>query len=241
MSPPAPRPTPPAPPGPPPGKPAGTAVVEYPDCDGELMSDNTDQFEFIQAVQGNLDALLPDFVAGDHLWYAVEGRPDIRVAPDVYVALGRPKGYRGSYRQWQEAGVPPTVVFEWWSPNSTFPKELEKHRFYERHGVSEFYSWDQVRRIFAAFVRVGDRLDPVDTSDGWTSPLLGIRFDASAGSLRIFRADDTPFLTFRQLEAAGRAAAAERDTLAAQRDAAAARVQALADKLRALGIDPEAV
>jgi hypothetical protein len=47
-------------------------------------------------VQGNLAALFADrpdvFVAGDLLWYPVEGRPDICRAPDVMVAIGRPKG-----------------------------------------------------------------------------------------------------------------------------------------------------
>lgn len=229
--------------------------VIYPDSDGEPMSDNTEQFAFIQLVHANLDAVRADFVAGDHLWYPVEGRPDVRVAPDVYVAVGRPKGYRGSYRQWEEGGAPPTVVFEWWSPDSTFPKQVEKLRFYERYGVSEFYSWDQVKRTFAAFVRSGNGLEPVDTSEGWTSPCLGIRFVVHGGTLQLFRPDGTPFRTLADMEAerdaaaaerdaaaAERdAAAAERDAAAAERDAAAARAQALAAKLRALGIDPDTV
>src|SRR3954467_1206344 len=40
------------------------------------------------------------FVAGDLLSYPVEGDPLIRSAPDVLVVFGRPKGYRGSYKQW---------------------------------------------------------------------------------------------------------------------------------------------
>jgi hypothetical protein len=220
-------------------------LVEYPDSDGEPMADNTEQFEFIQLVQGNLDSLLPDFVAGDHLWYPVEGHPEIRRAPDVYVAMGRPKGHRGSYRQWVEDGVPLTVVFEWWSPNSTFSRELLTHQFYERHGVRELYTWSQVRREFSAFVRNGDRLEPVDTSEGWTSPLLHIRFEVVDGALQIYRPDGTPFRSFRELQAERDAAAAERDAAAAERDAAAAerdaalaRAEALAARLRALGIDP---
>lgn len=220
--------------------------IEYPDSDGELMADNTEQFEFIQAVQGNLDALLADFVAGDHLWYPVEGRPDIRCAPDVYVAKGRPKGHRGSYRQWQESGVPLTVVFEWWSPNSTFAKETAKLRFYERYGVSEFYSWDQVRRIFSAFVREGEALVPVNVEEGWTSPILGVRFAVESEALQMFYADGTRFKTFREALSERAAAAverdaatAERDAAAAERDAATARAEALSARLRALGIDPE--
>src|SRR6266542_1981574 len=93
-----------------------TAPIEYPDSDGLPMADNTLQFEWIVTIKGNLDRLFADdplvFVAGDLLWYAVEGRPEIRSAPDAMVVFGRPKGYRGSYKQWMEDGIPPQVVFE---------------------------------------------------------------------------------------------------------------------------------
>ena len=49
------------------------------------------------------------FVAGDLLWYPVEGDPKTRMAPDTMVAFGRPKGYRGSYKQWVEGGSRPIV------------------------------------------------------------------------------------------------------------------------------------
>src|SRR6478752_1020481 len=96
--------------------------VIYPDSDGQPMSDNTRQFRVIVMIQGGLDELFRDrsdvFVAGDNLWYPVEGRPDFRTAPDVYVVFGRPKGDRGSYRQWEEENVPPQVVFEVLSPGN---------------------------------------------------------------------------------------------------------------------------
>ncbi|WP_448562404.1 hypothetical protein [Trichothermofontia sp.] len=34
------------------------------------------------------------------------------------VVFGRPKGRRGPYRQWQEAQIPPQVVFEVLSPSN---------------------------------------------------------------------------------------------------------------------------
>lgn len=51
------------------------------------------------------------FVAADLLWYPLESDNKTKVAPDVMVVLGRPKGDRGSYQQWQEANIPPQVVF----------------------------------------------------------------------------------------------------------------------------------
>lgn len=50
------------------------------------------------------------------LWYPVESHPEIRTAPDVLVVFGRPKGHRGSYKQWEEDNIPPQVVFEILSP-----------------------------------------------------------------------------------------------------------------------------
>jgi Uma2 family endonuclease len=52
------------------------------------------------------------FVAGDLLWYPVEGDNKLRQAPDVMVVFGRPKGDRGSYKPWEEDNIPPQVVFE---------------------------------------------------------------------------------------------------------------------------------
>ena len=45
----------------------------------------------------------PDvFVAGDLLLYPVHGNNKIAAAPDTMVVFGRPKGDRGSYKQWLE-------------------------------------------------------------------------------------------------------------------------------------------
>ena len=73
----------------------GTDPVEiiYPESDGQPMEDNTKQFRYIVTIQGGLAALFADdpnvFVAGDLLWYPVEGKNTLRVAPDVMVAFGR--------------------------------------------------------------------------------------------------------------------------------------------------------
>src|SRR5262249_45053789 len=52
-------------------------------------------------------------VGADLPWYPVEGMPEIRAAPDVFVVFGRPKGYRGSDQQWLEEDVPMTVVYRY--------------------------------------------------------------------------------------------------------------------------------
>lgn len=88
-----------------------TSDVIYPDSDGQPMADNTKQFRWIVTIKENLERLYTNrddvFVAGDLLWYPVEGEPKVRLAPDALVVFGRPKGDRGSYRQWVEDNVPP--------------------------------------------------------------------------------------------------------------------------------------
>src|SRR5580658_4407713 len=78
--------------------------VVYPDSDGKPMAENTLQYQWNVTITGGLEHLFANdpniFVAGDLFWYPVEGNDNIRLAPDTFVAFGRPKGHRGSYRQW---------------------------------------------------------------------------------------------------------------------------------------------
>lgn len=84
--------------------PSSRPDIVYPDADGQPMAENTLQFEWIVTIKEGLEhrfAGVPDvFVAGDLFWYPVEGRPEVRMAPDVMVVFGRPKGHRLSYLQW---------------------------------------------------------------------------------------------------------------------------------------------
>src|SRR5947209_2512819 len=136
--------------------------VIYPDTDGQPMAENTLQFEYIVTIKGGLEALFRDdpnvFVAGDLFWYPVEGDNTICTAPDILVAMNRPKGYRGSYQQWLEDNVPPQVVFEVRSPGNRFGQLLEKFRFYERYGVEEYYLYDPERGDLEGWIRAGSEL-----------------------------------------------------------------------------------
>ena len=208
------------------------------------MAENTRQYRWIVTIKGGLDARLPDFVAGDLFWYPVEGHPEIVLAPDVLVAIGRPKGDRGSYRQWVEEGVAPAVVFEILSPGNTLPEMIRKHEFYQRHGVGEYYVYDPDAISLFGWQREGERLAEIGTMHGWTSPLLGIRFDMSGPELVITDSEGRRFEAFEEVYARAQAAerdkeAAERDKEAAERDkeAALARAETLAARLRELGIE----
>ena len=65
--------------------------IVYPDSDGRPMADNTLQFRWIVTIKEGLDWVFQGqpqvFVAGDLLWYPVEGKPTICQAPDVLVRV----------------------------------------------------------------------------------------------------------------------------------------------------------
>jgi Uma2 family endonuclease len=176
--------------------------VIYPESDGKPMSDNTKQFRWIVVIQQNLEWLFADnpnvFVAGDLLWYPVEGDNKIRNAPDIMVAFGRPKGDRSSYQQWKEENIAPQVVFEILSPGNTLTEMNKKQVFYDRYGVEEYYLYDPDKNDLSGWLR-SDRLDVIDTMNNWTSPKLGIRFDSSEEELQIYRPDGELFATYVEI------------------------------------------
>ena len=219
--------------------------VIYPESDGEPISDHTLQFEWIVVIKDNLEAFFaqtPDvFVAGDLLWYPVEGSPKICAAPDAMVVFGRPKNQRGSYQQWNEAHVAPQVVFEILSPGNRFGEMLNQFLFYQRHGAEEYYLYDPFRLEFDAWLRSedGGELLPVDDVNGFVSPRLGVRFDFTPGQpLQIFLPNGDPFQTFTQLKES--VAREHEERLEAQRKQREAeeRSERFAARLRELGVDP---
>lgn len=158
--------------------------IIYPDSDGQPISDNTKQFQWMVVIKENLELIYADnpdvFVAGDLLWYPVEGSNKIRQAPESMVAFGRPKGDRGSYQQWKEDNVPPQVVFEVLSPGNRRAEMNRKLLFYGRYGVEEYYEYDPDRIEFSGCQRKEDRLEIIDFTDTWVSPRLAILENAEA-------------------------------------------------------------
>jgi Uma2 family endonuclease len=179
--------------------------IKYPEDDGLPMADNTRQLRWIVVLYGNLCALYRQvvdvFVAANHLWYPEEGHPEVCNSPDVMVIIGRPKGDRSSYRQWEEGGVPVTVAIEILSPDSTATALANKFAFYEDHGVEEYYIYDPEENRLHIFVRRGTVLVRVREADGHVSPRLGIRFDLSGPELVVYGPDGSRFLTFEEVQA----------------------------------------
>ncbi|MCU0570264.1 MAG: Uma2 family endonuclease [Oculatellaceae cyanobacterium Prado106] len=177
--------------------------VIYPESDGKPMADNTQQFHWIVVIEQNLEELFADdanvFVAGDLLWYPVEGNNRLSTAPDTMVVFGRPKGDRGSYQQWREGNIAPQVVFEILSPSNT-PNEMErKLLFYQSYGVEEYYIYDPDRNQLKGWLRSSDSLlEGIESMSGWVSPRLGIRFEIGE-ELQLYRPDGTAFRSFIEI------------------------------------------
>ncbi len=196
--------------------------IIYPESDGEPMADNTLQYRWIVTIKEGLERVFPGpdeaFIAGDLFWYPLEGHPEIVLAPDVLIALGRPKGDRGSYLQWEENGIAPQVVFEVLSPSNRAAAMNTKLRFYEKHGVQEYCIYDPDKVELTVYVRDGDEFKKIPEVDGWTSPRLGIRFDLSGRELVIYGPDGQRFLTFQEMADAHDQVVHERDQVVHERD-----------------------
>lgn len=232
--------------------------LAFPDSDGKPMAENTRQYEAIVALKGNIEAFAPmdAFVAGDHLIYVDPRDPTARQAPDVYVAFGRPRGHRGSYKVWEEGNVFPQVVFEVLGPSNTTIEMRAKRRFYFAHGAEEYYEFDPEAGDWTGYV-----LDPysglaseVVQMEGHVSPRLGMRFGFRPMELHVFRPNGMRFLSFQEINdlatAEHQRAEAEHQRAEAERQRAegakaeADRAKQENDRLRALlraaGIDPDA-
>ena len=215
------------------------------------------QFKWIVVIKEGLEAVFRDdpdvFVAGDLLWYPVEGEPTIRTAPDAMVAFGRPKGRRGSYRQWEEGSIAPQVVFEVLSPGNRPGEMKRKFEFYEKYGVEEYYVYDPDEGTLEGWLRARDHLERIPEMAGFVSPRLGIRFEPGKGpdNLTIIGPDGKPFS-----DVLGRRSRPDRDcrtppsrTPQAERQRAESRTRTkrsrtttrrtISRKLRELGIEPD--
>jgi Uma2 family endonuclease len=236
-------------------------IIHYPDSDGKPMADNTKQFDKIVEIKLGLESIFADrddvFIAGDLLWYPEQGNNRFCLAPDVMVAFGRPKGARGSYKQWLESGIAPQVVFEVLSPSNTMTEMLAKHDLYERLGAEEFYICDPDTSHWMGWMRGEvdskqddpkrdaetlpdrDALEPITTMTKHISPRLGIGFGEGKGETWCLKPDGNRFESYLELETRANSENARAETEKNRADSENARAEKLAEKLRTLGINPD--
>jgi Uma2 family endonuclease len=186
--------------------------IFYPINDGNPLSDNTKQFDWIMLIKANLDVRFARrddvFISGDMLWYPTRGDNKTRIAPDVMVVIGRPKGDRGSYQQWNEENVTPQIAFEILSPGNTAKEMNDKRLFYDVYGIEEYYQYNPDTNDLEIWTRQGSGdLVRVNDVQNFVSPLMQIRFKLTEDDLMIYHPDGEPFYTM--LEVTQRADEAE--------------------------------
>ncbi len=121
-----------------------------------------------------------------------------------------------------------------------------KVRFYNAHGVEEYYVYDPAKNEWALWLRGKLGLDCAEGLQEWVSPRLGVRFDFTQPELAIYHPDGAPFLTFLELTEQAEAAQklVEQESQRAEQESQRAeqesqRAERLAARLRALGEDPD--
>lgn len=231
--------------------------IIYPSSDGKPMADNTVQFNWLVKIKQGLEKTTKNkeiFVAGDLLWYPVEGDNKTRLAPDVMVAVGRPKGDRGSYMQWREGNIPPQIVIEILSPGNRKKEMSKKLTFYERFGVEEYLIYNPMRHKLTIYERKANKLVELPDNTGkWSSSFLEFSLQITEAELAFYHPNGQPFKSHLELDDEREAAieatkAARKDAEQAHLNAETERLKAekekqekllLAKKLRELGINPD--
>jgi Uma2 family endonuclease len=214
----------------------------YPCSDGQPMADNTVQYRWIVTIKENLEYLYRDrpdvFVAADNFIYPVQGNPNIRQAPDVYVAFGRPKGDRPSYKVWEEENIFPQVIFEIWSPNNREGEMARKRAFYRRYGAEEYYVYDPDTRVLEVWLRDnGNDFREVMEVQNFVSPRMGVRFELREGEdLRMYHPDGQPFLSVAELWQLRHQLSSALEAERQRAEAAERKLQRLQQLLQARGI-----
>ena len=148
---------------------AGEGEDVYPSSDGEPMAETPAQREAMIYIISALDAFFAKredvYVSGDLLIYYEQGDPDVRVAPDAFVAFGVPRGQREKYLLWRE-GKAPDFVMEVASPSAWKRDRDEKPDIYAGMGVSEYWRYDADGTFFRPRLqgvrRAGGRWRPVE-------------------------------------------------------------------------------
>jgi Uma2 family endonuclease len=173
------------------------ADVEYPESDGLPMADGTLQAFWMTFLFGGFPPMHRDrpniFVALSLFGYSTDGAPKNRAAPDVTIALGRPKGCRGSCQQRREDDIAPQFVFEVLSPGNTLGELRESRALDDQYDAQEYYILDPDDRTRTIYTRQDGHPVKQLLGDTWRSPLLDVQFDTSDHDFRVLGSDGKPF------------------------------------------------
>ena len=198
--------------------------VFYPESDGKPMAEGSEQGYWVRLIEGGLEDMFADdpnvFVEGDLLWYPVKGKPGVTAAPDAMVVFGRPKGKRKSYIQYLEQNIAPHVCFEIRSFSNSVKEMTAKQKFYDQHGVEEYYMYDPKNGALEGWLRnkADGKFKLIAQMKGWVSPRLKVRFELTDKELQLFDANGESFLSYVEARRLQRQTQERADTARLQAD-----------------------
>ena len=129
--------------------------IHYPSSEGKPMADHNTQAITMHyadlALKEHFRAKgVQAYVTTDTLVFYENGKPDIRVVPDVMVVLGASDHVRSSYRLWREDEEAPDAVIEVLSASNHIKEEAKKREQYRVMEVKEYFR----------YVPEGDKMAP---------------------------------------------------------------------------------
>ena len=222
---------------------------EYPDWDGEPMSDNGWQGRAMDETHLPLAehfASAEDvFIAKDLLLYFQEDNPNRAVAPDVFLVRGVSADLRSSYKLWEE-GQPPDFVLEVASKSTVKRDVTDKRDLYAQMGVREYWLYDPKGKLhwprLKGYVLARGEYRALPTRDlaggglAIESWVLGLELRFEDDRLRLWDPTEQRYLlTMKEEKAARRLAEARADA-----EAQARQQEAQARQLAEARADTEA-
>lgn len=182
--------------------PAKISQTIYPTSDGKPFAETDIHISLLIDLHIALDTHFqadPDvYVSGNLLIYYVEGNPARRVAPDVFVAFGVPKGQRRVYLLWEE-DVMPQVVIEL-SSRQTWRDDLQKKwQLYAELGVQEYFIFDPEydyldKPLIGYRLEEGNYVEMEATEPRLRSDALGLELVDTGETLRLLDPQTKQFL-----------------------------------------------
>jgi hypothetical protein len=111
------------------------------------------------------------------------------------------------------------------SPGNRVMEMLKQEQCYGRYGVAEYYGYDPDDNELVGWRRAAGQWQRIDEVHGWSSPLLGVRFELTTEMLVMYRPDGSRFETFAELLQRAEAGRQAKEAALAQAEAALAQAE----------------
>ena len=220
---------------------AAFTEVEYPESDGEPMSETPIHYKAMTELFAKLEFLFAgreDVYVGVNMnIYYEEGQPGYVLSPDGFVAFGvKGRGDRPIFKTWEE-GAFPSVVFEVTSKSTWKRDTEEKFAIYQKTWkVKEYFLFDPLGEYLEPPLKGyrmnrDGKLELIKPVNGeLTSRELGLKISRE-GERLILRDAKTGKLVLNKTEAEVERERAEKEREQARADAAEAEVARLRAEL----------